>query len=151
MKKQSILILIISIFIIQVNWAQSPEQDTEKDMKMIFDAIERYNEAWRTKNVSLAVQDYSGNIHWVNSVGDVKMTRKSLEEYLSFVFTLDVVMNQKRLSQSDQITYLSDKIGVVHSLHIESGAKNYHLRVFSKEGDSWKIINHIVSREHPKE
>ena len=117
---------------------------------MIFEAIDRYNTAWKTRNVELAIQDYSSYILWVNSVGDLMRTRKDLKKYLTYIFGLDFVMKNDRIPQVKEITFQSEKIAVVHSLHLESGAKNYHLRVFYKEGKAWKIINHITSREHPK-
>ncbi len=150
MKKQSILILLISIFIIQVNCAQPQNQDVEKDSKMIFDALDRYVQGWVSRDASLVAQDYSYNIHWVDEFGKVIYIQKSLIEYLDKTFSLEDNDNPPYPSMSHQITYLDPKIGVVHSMQTEKEQKKFHLRVFYKEGDSWKITNHIVSREHPK-
>jgi hypothetical protein len=60
-------------------------------------------------------------------------------------------MEAKRTPQVDEIAYLDDAIGIVHSVHLESGVKNFHLRVFQKQGDDWIIINHLTSKAHAKE
>ncbi|MEO1054424.1 MAG: hypothetical protein AAFX87_27550 [Bacteroidota bacterium] len=151
MKKQSTLLLLISIFTAQVNLAQSPDQNVERDSKMIYDALDRYVEGWVSRDANLAAQDYSYNIHWVDEVGKVIYIKKSLIEYLDQTFSLEENTNPPYPSLSHQITYLSPKIGVVHSMQIDEGRKKYHLRVFRKEGDSWKIINHHTSLVHHKE
>ncbi|MEM0933678.1 MAG: hypothetical protein AAGJ12_14510 [Bacteroidota bacterium] len=146
-----ILILLIFINITIPATAQPTEQDKEKDMKMIFEALDRYVQGWVSRDASLAAQDYSYNIHWVDEYGKVIYLQKSLIEYLDKAFSLEENTNPPYPSLSHQITYLDPKIGVVHSMQIEKEVKKFHLRVFYKEGDSWKIISHIVSREHPKE
>jgi hypothetical protein len=149
-KKSIWLLLLGTIFMNGIVFGQNPNQDLDKDRALIMEAIDSYNEAWKIREANLAVQGYSSYIHWVNSIGDVIRTRKDLEDYLAYVFTLDFVMNSERIPQVDEITFLSENIGIVHSQHLEAGAKNFHLRVFYKEGDEWKIINHLTSKEHPK-
>lgn len=148
--KTVIIVFLTSLLIHLDVFSQSSNANLEQDRTMILNAINRYNTAWETRNVELAVKDYSSYIHWVNSVGDLMRTRKDLKEYLTNIFELDFIMKNERIPQVDEITFQSEKIAVVHSLHLESGSKNYHLRVFYKEGTAWKIINHITSREHPK-
>lgn len=138
-------LLTLSIF------GQVTNTNLDKDRKVLLKVIEDYNKAWDTADVDLAIANYSSNIYWVNSVGDVIRTHTKLKEYLSFIFKLDFVMEAKRLSQLDEITYLDDSIGIVQSVHLESQVKNFHLRVFQKQGGNWKIINHLTSKEHPKE
>ncbi|MEM1340622.1 MAG: hypothetical protein AAF717_12980 [Bacteroidota bacterium] len=144
--------LLACTFLVTLSiFGQATNTDLDKDRKVLIKAIEDYNKAWDTADVDLAIANYSTNIYWVNSVGDVIRNRTKLQDYLSFIFKLDFVMEAKRLPQLDEITYLDDDIGIVQSVHLESGAKNFHLRVFQKQGDNWKIINHLTSKEHPKE
>ncbi|MEO0555366.1 MAG: hypothetical protein AAF149_19305 [Bacteroidota bacterium] len=146
-----ILILLIFINITVPATAQPTEQDKEKDMKMIFEALDSYVQGWVSGDASLATQDYSYNIHWVDEFGKVIYTQKSLTEYMEKTFNKVENTNAPYPSMSHQITYLDPKIGVVHSMQIEKEVKKFHLRVLYKEGDSWKIINHHTSLVHPKE
>jgi len=129
---------------ISTAYAQSPDQDVEKDSQMIFEALDRYVEGWMAKDANIATQDYAFNIHWVNEKGKVIFTKNSLVAFLEGTFSADD-SNRPFPSLSHQITYLSPKIGVVHSMQTVKDQKSYHLRVFAKQGEAWKIINHLES------
>ncbi|WP_461587153.1 YybH family protein [Winogradskyella sp.] len=130
--------------------SQNQEQTTNEDKKMIISAIKTYNKAWDTADVEMAISAYSDNIYWVNSVGDVIKSKEDLKKYLSFIFQLDFVMQAERVHQTDEITFLSKDMAIVHSMHVESSSRNFHLRVFQKQENKWKITNHLTSKEHPK-
>ena len=130
--------------------SQNQEETSTEDEKMIISAIKTYNKAWDTADVEMAISAYADDIYWVNSVGDVVKSREDLKTYLSFIFQLDFVMQAKRVHQTDEITFLSKDMAIVHSIHVESGSRNFHLRVFQKQENEWNITNHLTSKEHPK-
>lgn len=130
--------------------SQNQEETSTEDEKMIISAIKTYNKAWETADVEMAISAYADDIYWVNSVGDVVKSREDLKKYLSFIFQLDFVMQAKRVHQTDEITFLSKDMAIVHSIHVESGSRNFHLRVFQKQENEWNITNHLTSKEHPK-
>ena len=130
--------------------SQNQEETSTEDEKMIISAIKTYNKAWETADVEMAISAYADDIYWVNSVGDVVKSREDLKKYFSFIFQLDFVMQAKRVHETDEITFLSKDMAIVHSIHVESGSRNFHLRVFQKQENEWNITNHLTSKEHPK-
>ena len=145
------VLLVLSLFISTgIVLCQNQEETSTEDEKMIISAIKTYNKAWDTADVEMAISAYANDIYWVNSVGDVVKSREDLKKYLSFIFQLDFVMQAKRVHQTDEITFLSKDMAIVHSIHVESGSRNFHLRVFQKQENEWNITNHLTSKEHPK-
>ena len=145
------VLLVLTLFISTgIVLCQNQEETSTEDEKMIISAIKTYNKAWDTADVEMAISAYANDIYWVNSVGDVVKSREDLKKYLSFIFQLDFVMQAKRVHQTDEITFLSKDMAIVHSIHVESGSRNFHLRVFQKQENTWSITNHLTSKEHPK-
>ncbi|MCH2083947.1 MAG: nuclear transport factor 2 family protein [Saprospiraceae bacterium] len=145
------VLLVLTLFISTgIVLCQNQEETSTEDEKMIISAIKTYNKAWDTADVEMAISAYANDIYWVNSVGDVVKSREDLKKYLSFIFQLDFVMQAKRVHQTDEITFLSKDMAIVHSIHVESGSRNFHLRVFQKQENEWNITNHLTSKEHPK-
>ena len=145
------VLLVLTLFISTgIVLCQNQQESTTEDEKMIISAIKTYNKAWDTADVEMAISAYANDIYWVNSVGDVVKSREDLKKYLSFIFQLDFVMQAKRVHQTDEITFLSKNMAIVHSIHVESGSRNFHLRVFQKQENEWSITNHLTSKEHPK-
>ena len=145
------VLLVLTLFISTgIVLCQNQEETSTEDEKMIISAIKTYNKAWETADVEMAISAYADDIYWVNSVGDVVKSREDLKKYLSFIFQLDFVMQAKRVHQTDEITFLSKDMAIVHSIHVESGSRNFHLRVFQKQENEWNITNHLTSKEHPK-
>ena len=145
------VLLVLTLFISTgIVLCQNQEETSTEDEKMIISAIKTYNKAWDTADVEMAISAYADDIYWVNSVGDVVKSREDLKKYLSFIFQLDFVMQAKRVHQTDEITFLSKDMAIVHSIHVESGSRNFHLRVFQKQENEWNITNHLTSKEHPK-
>ena len=143
-------IVIALLMTTSLTLSQNQQEATTEDREKILSAIKTYNKAWETADVEMAISAYANDIYWVNSVGDVVKSREDLKKYLSFIFQLDFVMQAKRVHQTDEITFLSKDMAIVHSIHVESGSRNFHLRVFQKQENTWSITNHLTSKEHPK-
>ena len=145
------VLLVLTLFISTgIVLCQNQQETSTEDREKILSTIKTYNKAWETADVEMAISSYADDIYWVNSVGDVVKSREDLKTYLSFIFQLDFVMQAKRVHETDEITFLSKDMAIVHSIHVESGSRNFHLRVFQKQENTWSITNHLTSKEHPK-
>lgn len=129
-------------------YAQQPsQQDIDADRNAIMETIDRHYNGVTQQDVSLASQGYAPGLHWVDAKGKTIYSKSSLESHFSELFSNTAPIKVK--SRSDQLTYLSETIGVVHSMVLLEEGKFFHLRVFSKQGGEWKIINHLVSKSQP--
>ncbi len=142
---------MLFFFILQSNvaQAQSADETLEQDRDMIFEALDNFVKGWMAKDASLLANDYAYNIQWVNPEGKMVYTKDKLQAYFEASFAANPDFSPPFPSLSHQITYLDEKMGIVQSMETAKGVKKFHLRVFYKEGNAWKIMNHMTSKSHP--
>ena len=73
-----------------VAWAEG--DPAAADREAIMQAIERWENAWKTKNAELAARDYSEDADWTNAFGMRRLGRESIESLLADIFKMPTVM-----------------------------------------------------------
>ena len=139
-----LLLLLANILVPVTLGAQSADQDVQQDADIIYEALDNYVKGWMSKDASLMVKDYAYNLHWVTPQGKMVYTKDKLQAYFEEWFAANPDFNPPFPSLSHQITYLDEKLGIVQSMETAKGEKKFHLRVLYKEGDAWKITNHLT-------
>ncbi len=140
---------------------QSVAFDSHIESAKILKTIDNWNLGWDSRNVELAIKDYSENTDWTNAFGDRVQSKEALRQLLSEIFTMDFVMAGKHNYSNDDVEFLNSEIALLRSTNIRTGQKwsdgslmkdrhIHHLRVYQKTGNEWKIINHMISQANER-
>ena len=133
----------------------------EQDKQDILKTIEDWDSAWGTKDVDLAIKDYSKETDWTNAFGDRVQGKAKLKQLLQTIFAMDFVMTGENNYGESEIDFADSNTAIVRSQNIRKNqtwpngtkmADRYvnHLRVYQKIDGSWKIISHMISQAHQK-
>ncbi len=138
------------------------QNNQESDRQAINQAIENWDKAWETKDIDLALLDYSNNIDWTNAFGARVHDKAELKALLGKIFAMDFVMAGVNNYGPPDIDFLSNRIATAYSLNIRKNQKwpdgttmpdrrIAHLRVFQKIDGKWLITHHMISQAHERE
>jgi len=126
------------------------------DRSNVLASIARWDMAWQTRDAVLASRDYSVDAHWVNAFGHTASGRAQIEGTLREVFALPFVVAGESRTVGHDVRFLGPNVAVV-STTVERlgqlapdgqplGTRNTsHLRVFQRQGRSWRIVSHLIS------
>ncbi|TDI47696.1 MAG: SgcJ/EcaC family oxidoreductase [Acidobacteria bacterium] len=139
-----------------VTWAQG--DPGANDRETIIQAIERWENAWKTKDAELAARDYTEDADWTNAFGMRRLGRESIEALLTDIFKMPTVMAGSTQYEFHDLKFLGPRIALLRSRSIRTGQqlpdgttqpprRINHLRVFVKRGDRWLIVSHLISDE----
>lgn len=137
------------------------EIDRDSDSKEILKAIDNWNKGWASKDVELAVKNYSNDTDWTNAFGDRVQSKSELRQLLTEIFSMDFVMNGVDNYVNDDIQFLTDDIALLRSTNVRTGQQwsdgtlmndryIHHLRVYQRIDNEWKITDHMISQAHEK-
>ncbi|MDW3652761.1 MAG: DUF4440 domain-containing protein [Bacteroidia bacterium] len=163
--KEILLVFILTISLISCteNKKNEPEVfDKQAESAKILKSIENWNSGWETKNVELAIKDYSEKTDWTNAFGARVQSKEELQELLEEIFAMDFVMEGKDSYKNEAVEFLSNEIALLRSINIRTGQKwsdgslmedrhIHHLRVFQKIGNEWQIISHMINQANEKD
>ena len=128
------------------------------DSTAVFDAMERWEEAWRINDARLAAFDYSGDADFTNAFGMRRIGQAAIQQLLEEVFDLGFVMAGDTEYEYHHMTALSSDVILLRSRAIRTGQqlpdgtveeprRTNHLRVFGREAGVWKIVSHLIGDE----
>lgn len=131
------------------------------DKQEILQTIENWNTGWDSKDVELAIKDYSDETDWTNAFGDRMKSKEELRALLEEIFAMDFVMTGKQNYIENEVEFIKDDIALVRSKNLrknqewsdgsQMGDRDInHLRVYQKFNGEWKIINHMISQAQEK-
>lgn len=140
---------------------ETPIQDQALDKEIILKTIDNWNEAWKTKDINLAILNYAEDTDWTNAFGDRVKSKGELKKLLEDIFSLDFVMAGNTDYVENDVQFLSNTLAIVRSKSIRKGQENSdgslmkdriinQLRVYRKNKDDWEIISHMISQAHEK-
>ena len=155
MPRRSILALLVCLCALTPIMA-SDVADT--DRAEILQAVERWEEAWKSKDAALASQDYSDDADWTNAFGMRRIGRAKIRETLEEVFALPFVMAGSTEYEYHDLTLIQPSTVLLRSRAIRTGQqladgtterprRTNHLRVFQQRGERWQIVSHLISDE----
>ena len=81
----------------------------EHHKQAILKTIEDWNRAWGTKDVDLAIKDYSKETDWTNAFGDRVQGKAKLKQLLQTIFAMDFVMTVKTIMVKAKLILLTQK------------------------------------------
>ena len=147
-----LIFLLIIFFGVQHLYAQ---QIATQDSLTIVSKIEDWNQAWKTKDATLAAKWYSADADFTNAFGFSMIGKKAIETYLTRVFNMDFVMAGNSEETSVKLKKVSDdtvlaittieRKGQQHNDGQELGTRHTtHHRLFKKDKD-WQLIAHLIS------
>ena len=139
-----------------VAWAEG--DPAAADREAIMQAIERWENAWKTKDAELAARDYTEDADWTNAFGMRRLGRESIEALLAEIFKMPTVMAGSTQYEYHDLKSLGPRIALLRSRAIRTGQqlddgtteqprRINHLRVFAKRGNNWWIVSHLISDE----
>lgn len=161
MKKYILLVLLIGNALGCTSRIEQPEIAKKIASEKIVRTVDNWNEGWDTKDVELAIADYSEDTDWTNAFGDRMQSKSELRELLTEIFAMDFVMEGTDNYQNGDVQFLTDDIALLRSTNIRTGQKwsdgtfmndryIHHLRVYQKINDEWKITDHMISQAQEK-
>jgi len=151
--------LLLALLVSQASLVTAqPGELADADRSQIMQAIQRWEQAWEDKDADLAARDYSDDADWTNAFGMRRIGRERIEELLSEVFELPFVMAGTTTYEYHDFTTIERATVLVRSRAIRAGQqlpdgtterprRTNHLRVFSKSGERWAIVSHLISDE----
>lgn len=113
-------------------------KDFTKDETAINQSVQDWNNAWKTKDLDLALKHYSNKTDWTNAFGNRVQSKDNLKELLQVIFNMDFVMAGENNYGENEITFINHKIATVRSQNIR---KNQKWPDGSKMDD--RYINHL--------
>lgn len=155
MKTSLLLILLLSIS--PPGLAQS-----DADSAAILKAFDSWNLGWAERDADLAVSDYADDVDWTNAFGDRFQGKDALLQGLQRIFSLDFVMSGNADgNEFTDLRFISPDVAVVRSKLLRKGQMTSvgdlmpdrhinHLRVFTRRGERWLIVSHLISQAHQK-
>ena len=110
------------------------------------------------KDAGLAAQDYSDDADWTNAFGMRRIGREEIQKLLEEVFQLPFVMAGSTRYEYHDFKYVEPATVLLRSRAIrtnqqladgetEPPRRINHLRVFSKRGERWVIVSHLIADE----
>lgn len=148
------LFLLIAAFSTQSVHAQIGP--TASDSAAIFGALERWYQAWESRDAELGARDYTDDVEWTNAFGMTRRGRAEVEGTLREVFGLPFVVAGESQPTSQEIRWLRPDVALVVSRVERVGQqtstgeplgtrRTTHHRVFVRENDRWRIVSHLIS------
>ncbi|GLR19879.1 hypothetical protein [Portibacter lacus] len=161
MKKQIQVLILYLVLCGCETTIQSKVVDQETDRASLLKTIDHWTQGWENKDVNLAIQDYANDIDWTNAFGDRVTNKEELKQLLEVIFGFDFVMLGQTEYVENDIEFLDQNYVTVRSKSIRKGQKNgdgslmadrivNHLRVYRRDKETWKIVNHMISQVHEK-
>lgn len=147
-----ILLLVLASLIV----SSCSNEPTVSDRASVVGAIERWDQAWKTKDARLGAQDYSDDAHWVNAFGMRRTGAAAVEQTLKEVFALPFVAAGESQTVGHDIRFLKPDVAVVATSVERRGQltpdgkqlgvrHTSHLRVFQRREGKWQIVSHLIS------
>lgn len=129
---------------------------TVSDRDSVVEAIERWDQAWKSKNARLGAEDYSDDTYWVNAFGMHRTGRAAVEQTLKEVFALPFVAAGESQTVNHDVRFLRPDVAVVATTVERRGQltpdgeqlgvrHTSHLRVFQRPQGRWQIVSHLIS------
>ena len=157
----TVFLIILMFLSCNLQQTKSPE-DFTKDEAVINKSVQDWDDAWKTKDLDLAVKHYSNKTDWTNAFGARAQSKDELKELLQFIFNMDFVMAGENNYGDNEITFINHSIATVRSQNIRKNQKwadgskmndRYinHLRIYQKNDGVWLITNHMISQAWPKD
>lgn len=135
---------------------------SEADRDAILATLDSWNEGWKNRDATLAVQDYAKDADWTNAFGDRFQGREELRQGLEFIFSLDFVMaGDSQGNEFEDVAFLSPEVALLRSKLVRKGQQFQsgetmpdrhvnHLRVLQKRDGKWLIVSHLISQAREK-
>jgi uncharacterized protein (TIGR02246 family) len=129
---------------------------SDRDRLAIEQALEHWNEGWRTRDARRAAQDYSDDADWTNAFGMHRRGRAEIQALLTQVFALPFVMAAESQTVEQSVRFISSRVALVRTRVVREGQltpsgepmgarHTTHLRVLCKSGSAWQIVSHLIS------
>lgn len=162
MKKIAIIIFTTTLFLSCNSENPNSLNDLSNDKAAINQSIKDWDNAWKTKDLELALKHYANKTDWTNAFGNRVQSKNELRELLQFIFNMDFVMAGENNYGENEIIFINDSIVTVRSQNIRKNQKwadgsdmddRYinHLRIYQKTGNVWQITNHMISQAWSKD
>lgn len=146
------LLLVLASLIV----SSCSNEPTAVDRASVIEAIERWDQAWKSKDSRLGAQDYSDDAHWVNAFGMRRTGRAAVEQTLKEVFALPFVTAGESQTVHHDVRFLKPDVAVVATAVERRGQltpdgeelgvrHTSHLRVFQRHEGHWQIVSHLIS------
>jgi uncharacterized protein (TIGR02246 family) len=154
MKVTSLIPLALLVF----PMSGDAQEVSPADSTAVFAAMERWEEAWRVKDVEMATQDYSDDADWTNAFGMRAIGQAAIHEVLTNVFDLPFVMAGDTEYEFHDLRSLGPDVMLLRSRAIRTGQqlpdgsveeprRTNHLRVFERRAGAWRIVSHLIGDE----
>ena len=149
----AILLIVVSL---SAQPAHAQVAPSTADSVAIVAALDRWYQAWETRDAELGARDYTNDAEWTNAFGMARRGRAAVESTLREVFALPFVVAGESRPTSQDIRWLRPDVALVVSTVERVGQqtpsgeslgmrRTTHHRVFVRGGDGWRIASHLIS------
>ena len=150
------VLLVLAALATPCGAARAQGRPDAADSAALGAALDRWYQAWETRDAVLGARDYTTDAEWTNAFGMTRRGHVEIEATLREVFGLPFVVAGESRPTTQVIRWLRPDVALVVSRVERVGQQTpggaplgtrqtTHHRVFLRADGAWRIASHLIS------